>query len=223
MAETNEPDVALWRGNLQFFARRQQGRVDEAVEALLPLLSEGILEFLPPAAIDAASGLVGMALAEAGRLDEARPHLEAQLAGAPALLRNSVWLAMVGALGVAAAELEAPEAAWFRAELEPFAARWACWGFLGTVGPVASIVGRLDLALGDLAAADRWFDDAIARCRVDEAPYFLAEALLHRGRARITAGDAEAAGPSLREALALAGAGGYGLIARRATDALGAS
>ena len=70
-------------------------------------------------------------------------------------------------------------------------------------------------------ALARHFADAVDHCREQGATWFLAEALLYQGRARADAGAprAEVEAP-VRETLALADAGGYATLARRARAVL---
>ena len=69
-----------------------------------------------------------------------------------------------------------------------------------------------------MTAADAAFDSAVAHCRANDNRFFLADALLHQGRARQNRGaDGR---PLLHEALALAREGGYRTVERRAEATL---
>lgn len=166
-----------------------------------------------------------MSLCEAERHDEARAAAAESFAWGRELPRDSSLLPNLGALAIVAAELaDRAEAAWLYDALLPFEAWWATWGAQGALAPVATLLGRLRATLGDPAEADAHFDRAVVHCRDQQSAFFLTDALLHQATARLAAGaDADAAVPLLEESLALARAGRFGRIERRASAALAAS
>ena len=221
MAGSGEADAQLFWVNLMTCIRRQQGRHDEALAIMGPLVGEEYAGFLPPTARVAAGGLVLVNLCEAERHDEALAIADAFFDAAAHYPRDSTWLPVIGSFVPPAVELEAPARAWLREQLSVPLQTWSCWGNLGTIGPVATLRGRLAASLGDLHDAERHFADAVDHCREQGATWFLAEALLYQGRARADAGAprAEVEAP-VRETLALADAGGYATLARRARAVL---
>jgi tetratricopeptide (TPR) repeat protein len=222
MAGSGEPDAYLWWLNLTVFARRQQGRPQDAIDVVEPVVSDEYRGFLPVDARTAADGLPLWLLCEAERHDEARALAPPLIDAAKAYVRGPVWSPVVGCFAIVAAELRDPSCAWFRDQLLPMAHLWATWGNLGTVAPVTSLLGRLEAALGDHDQAEVWFARSIDRCRAARAPFFLADALLELGRSQTeTEGALERAAAPLAEALDLAVLGGYATIERRARNALG--
>lgn len=221
MGDSGEVDAQLFWVNLMTFIRRQQGRHDEAHAIMGALIGEEYVGFLPPTARLAAGALVLVNLCEAERHDEAREIAGPFFEGMTHYPRDSVWLAVIGAFTLAAVELEAPCRAWLREQLATPASGWACWGSLGSVAPVATLRGRLAASLGDLESADHHLAEAVTHCREQRATWFLADALLYQGRARAEAGaPREQVTAPLREAVALAQAGGYATIERRARATL---
>ncbi len=223
MDDSGEVDAQLFWVNLMTCIRRQQGRHDEALAIMAPLISEEYAGFLPPTARVAAGGLVLVNLCEAERHDEARSIADEFFEAAAHYPRDSTWLPVIGSFVTPAVELEAAARAWLREQLSIPLQTWACWGSLGSVAPVATLRGRLDASLGDVDSAERHFVEAVDHCRDQGATWFLAEALLHQGRARADAGAplAEVEAP-LREALALAQVGGYATLERRSRASLDA-
>jgi hypothetical protein len=132
------------------------------------------------------------------------------------------WLPNLGAVAVVAAELsEAAEAAWLYEQLAPYEGWWSTWTTQGAIAPVATLLGRLSATLGNHVAADAHFERAVNHCREQQSPYFLADALLYQGTARLAAGRERSAADTLvQESLALARGGGFARIERRATAAL---
>lgn len=221
MAGSGEADAQLFWVNLMTCIRRQQGRHDEALAVMQPLIGVEYAGFLPPTARVAAGGLVLVNLCEAERHDEARIIADEFFDAAARYPRDSTWLPVIGSFVAPAVELEAPCRTWLRDQLSVPLHPWSCWGSLGSIGPVATLRGRLAASLGDLDDAERHFAAAVDHCREQGATWFLAEALLYQGCARADAGGprAEVEAP-VREALALAEAGGYTTLARRASAVL---
>jgi len=158
---------------LQTFALRyQQGRAREMTVGL----SEGATD-KPP--IVAGSGLLALALAEAGRLDQARQALDRVVNHDGILLpRDNFWLGGVALFsGVAAACGSESQRQLLRVNLEPRADRFCLFGAGGAVfGCGHHWMARLAAADGDhraaqdhLAEAARICDDAGARYWADRA------------------------------------------------------
>lgn len=217
MAGSGEADAQLFWVNLMTCIRRQQGRHDEALAIMAPLIGEEYAGFLPPTARVAAGGLVLVNLCEDERHDEALPIADEFFDAARQYPRDSVWLPVIGSIALAAVELGAACRPWLREQLSVPLQAWSCWGNLGTIAPVATLRGRLDASLGDLDDAERHFADAVDHCREQRATWFLAEALLYQGQARAEAGAPHTQVETpVREALALSEAGGYATLERRA-------
>lgn len=209
---TGELDAALWYVNVMGFTYRQAGRYDEALDLFTPHMHGDT----PVAAITAA--VVAMLLCEAERHDEARPIARACYPWGRAHPRDQSFLPNMGPLAIAATELgDRDNAAWLLDRLEPLTAYWSAWSGQAPIAPVSTLVGRLRATLGDFDGADGAFAEAVAHCRSTDARFFIAEALLYQGLARVDAGQAgPAVAAPISEALDLATAGGYETLRRRA-------
>mgnify|MGYP001473010272 CR=1 FL=1 len=215
--ETGEPDALLWYTNIRGFMLRQAGRTDEADALFGPIVAG---DYTAVSAIAEAVHL--MILCEGDRHTEVRPRAPGLFAWGQTLAEDGSLLPNLGALAVMAAELaDEPAAAWLYERLAPFDGWWSTWGGQAPVAPIVTLLGRLSLTLGELARAEDQLNRAVAHCREQQSPYFLAEALLHQGNARQERGaDAATVAASLEEALFVARQGGFGAIERRADAAL---
>ncbi|TWD83706.1 DNA-binding SARP family transcriptional activator [Kribbella amoyensis] len=83
----------------------------------------------------------------------------------------------------------------------------------------AATVAHTYLALGDATAARQWFDDSLAIAR-KVYPFIEARALVGLAAARLTAGDSLSATRAAEEALSIAGACGFDLLAQKASAVL---
>jgi class 3 adenylate cyclase/tetratricopeptide (TPR) repeat protein len=214
--ETGESDAAIWFGGTIGAIQRARGDVDANLERLEPWLAEG-----GQIATSAAHRII-VALCEAERHDESRALAERFLPLARTIPRDPFFLAWLGPVACAVAELRDKEmAVWLIEQLEPLGAYWSTWGPQSPCAPISTLLARLRATLGDFDAAEAHFAAAIAHCRADQTRLFLADALLFQALARRDRGapDAEITAP-LTEALEIARAGGYGTIERRADRAL---
>ncbi len=216
--ETGEPDAALWYLNIMGATRRQQGRHDDAIDLYMPFVGDDDTDAVTVACL----GLIALSLCEADRHPEAQPFADRLFVAVHDLPRGPAFLPLIGPAAIVAAELgAAAPAAWLHEQLTPFTAFWSTWTQNATVGPISTLVGRLDVTLGDRTDAETMFADSVAHCREHGANYFLAEALLYQGLARRDSGaGGDTVTAPIREALDLATAGGYGTIERRAERAL---
>ncbi|MHB1134798.1 MAG: LuxR C-terminal-related transcriptional regulator [Chloroflexota bacterium] len=187
-----------------YIARQQQalGRLREAEEscraALLAARAEGY-EALPVA------GMLHLALAEVLRERDELAEAERQLEAGRQFVRQGGYSEGLRNLGVVAARLcqsrgDLPGAAAALAEAEALVAR--ARSPLG-IAEVAAHQARLNVARGDLAAAEGWWEEARRRPGEDRG-YTREAENLSRARLLLARGDLVAARRHLDETLALA-------------------
>ena len=140
------------------------------------------------------AGLALLRLAE-GRVEAARSIIERCLDGAGMPLPRARLLPAFAQIAIAGGDLDIASDA--VAELEQIAAAFATPAL---VASTRSARGRLDLALGDAAAARSALQDAL-KCWQDlDVPYEVASARTLLGHALVLSGDADAAAASFAAA-----------------------
>jgi tetratricopeptide (TPR) repeat protein len=158
---------------------------------------------------------VARALVETDRRDDAEAHL-ADLVGPDGvhMRDNQMFLPATCTLAeVVAAIDDRDRAAVIQHALEPYADRIATSGLAGiSIGPVSGYAGLAAYAAGDLDAAERLLDDAIARNVADGTRPHEARARLARARVHAARGEHEAAAAEERAARELAAS--IGLVLR---------
>jgi DNA-binding CsgD family transcriptional regulator len=198
--------------------RLMQGRFGETVEVVQDLAARF------PAAVVFQTSLAA-ALAEAGRVEEARTEVQRLTAGDMAVVpRDFTWSLCLAALALACHHLDdATRGGRLYELLEPYADRNIATGRVGThcLGPASYFLGLLDLTLGRPERAIGRFEQAaalagrmgaypmIARCREGQA-----RALLALDRP----GDRQQAAALLEEVVATAEALGIQGLGERACD-----
>ena len=198
-----------------------QGRFGETVE----LFQEQATRFPAMAVVRTA---LAAALAEAGRLNEARAEVERLAAGDLDLVpRDPVWSLSLATLASACYHLgDAGLAAKLYELLEPYAGRNIATGRFGShcSGPAAYFLGLLDLTLGRPEQAERRLEQAAALAgRMQARPMI---ALCREGQARALLaldrpGDRQHAAGLLAEAAATAQELGVRGLGERAAVLLG--
>jgi DNA-binding SARP family transcriptional activator len=150
---------ALIAGQL-FFVRRAQNRLEEIVPAI-----ESFVATNPLATWRA--GLT-LALAETGRLDDARRSWDLSTrAGLEAIPRDMWWLTTTALLSEAACRLgDATRAALLYEMLSPYAGLSAQLVFTVHLGPVERYLGLLAAAIGEHDRAALHLSSALRRCTV---------------------------------------------------------
>jgi DNA-binding SARP family transcriptional activator len=158
--EAGQPDAFRWFAAQLFVIRMHQGRMDELVEALaaapprtgrsrtVPMLTQAILATI---------------FTELGREDEARAVYErlmsSDLGDVP---YDFAWLAVVALGAAAAASLgDRRRAESLVSMLAPYRDGYVDLGS-SWLGSVAHYLGLLHTCLGDIAAAEKCFEDALA-------------------------------------------------------------
>jgi tetratricopeptide (TPR) repeat protein len=203
---------------LQRFALRyDEGRLAESVDAL-----ERLVEAQP--GITAWRPLLALALADAGRMDEARAELEDLSSDLRALSRDMFRIPALWALAMVAATAGDPQrCALLYEQLTPYAGRTGGGMGIIAIGVVDVALGALATALGRNDEAEGHFEAAAAWCtRVGAAPS-LASTRLEWARmllSRHQPGDAQRARELLRQALATAEKLGLRSIQQRAVTLL---
>ena len=195
-----------------FNIRREQGRLGEAEEAV-----RGFIELYP--AVPAWRCALAVMLLELGRDDEARAEFDAiAAAGFDALPRDAQWLIattllaeVCGRLGAAAHAAELYE------RLAPYAGRNVVVGRAATFnGSASRPLGMLATVLGDFAAAERHFADALALHEAMGARPFTARTQLAWAELELARGDVHRARELLADAIVTADALGMVAVAERA-------
>jgi len=214
-SDSGQPDaLALFGANLAGI-RMHQGRLEE----ILPLIAQAAAD---NPGLPAFQACYAAMLCECGRLDEARPLLEAARgADFHHAAYDPVWLITTTLWADTAAWLEDTSAAGILYErLSPFEAQGAVAGatFVGTVGVylarLATVLGRHDDAL-------RLFEQADAQLRALRAPLWQARNQVEWARLLSTQGtetDLRHARELLTEATATAATYGCAGIERRANE-----
>ena len=145
-----EPDAIVWFGAQLFGLRWFQGRMDEMVEILEPLIGTDV---------DAAAAS-GMAIAHLGRgrRDDARALLDkAAHSGFADIPRDATWLGVITVWAYVVAALDDQESAAVLTELLlPFAGQVDVTAALDK-GPVSYYLGLLATTTGDFEGAAHWY------------------------------------------------------------------
>jgi RecA/RadA recombinase len=138
--------------------RREQGRLHE----LLPEIER--LAGAEPSAF-AWRSILPLAYLDAGDRTHAQAAYDRALGGAVAKTsRTMFWLAAVGSLAEAAAQLSDPDGgAQLYGELEPYSDRLVQWSFTGNAGSVHRLLGRTAAITGRHELARAHFEAAVAR------------------------------------------------------------
>ena len=199
--------------------RREQGRLDELLPAIERLAGDE-----PDA--DAWRSVLPLAYLDAGDRTQAHAAYAAALGDRAATIpRTMLWLAAIGSLAEAAAQLgDADGCADLHAQLEPYADRLVQWSFTGNAGSVHRLLGRTAAVAGRHDRARGHFEAALKRHAALGAAPLLArtrcdygELLLQGPRA-----DRRRALRMLRSAAAAAGRLGMaGIVARARASADG--
>ena len=195
-----------------FNIRREQGRLGEAEEAV-----RGFIELYP--AVPAWRCALAVMLLELGRDDEARAEFDAiAAAGFDALPRDAQWLIATTLLAEVCGRLgDAAHAAELYERLAPYAGRNVVVGRAATFnGSASRPLGMLATVLGDFAAAERHFADALALHEAMGARPFTARTQLAWAELELARGDVHRARELLADAIVTADALGMVAVAERA-------
>jgi tetratricopeptide (TPR) repeat protein len=210
--ETGQPDaLTIYLGQVAA-VRWHQGRTDELVDAVATVAVDN-------PGLPAVRALYAHMAVDAGREDEARKLLSAEVSAGFPHPRDLLLLCNLSYWAEVAARLADPVAAEMLYErLTPWPAHV---GFTGAtvVGAAAHYLGMLAAVLGPHEAADVHFTQALEIHRGLGAPFHLARTHVEWGRALLADGQVDAARTNLEAARGLAAQHGCGLVLLRA-DAL---
>jgi hypothetical protein len=137
--------------------RRDQGRLDEFAQAVVPLVG-------PEPRLTGWRALLLTVRASRGECDAIHPELR-NLTQEGALAKDGFWLATVCLLAESCTQIADRDlAATLLAQLEPYADRYAQVGLAISLGPVYRFIGLLAAQLGDEQRAESHFGAALERC-----------------------------------------------------------
>jgi class 3 adenylate cyclase len=214
--QSGDPASTIAWGSLAGELSVRRGQLAEYLRLL-----EGLQGQLPD--IPAVTAARAAFYCELERFDEARVLLEETAKrGFGQLPRDRTWLVTHVLWADAATRLSARKvAAVLYDALEPYGNQ-----FLGPLygmaeGPVSSHLGQLATSLGRYDLAEEHFANAESRCRILQAPYWLARNQLAHARMlekRDSPGDADQARQLLEETLGIADREGYKHLKQQASE-----
>ena len=215
--ESGQPDAEFIWGGQMVIIHHQRGVLDQ----LQPVIQSMVVE--TPSLTGVLTGALIAADIEAGRIADGRSRMAVLAAGGFELEMNPVWISGMAFYAEAAIELDEPSfAAPLFQQLEPWADQWSDNGATAA-NPISHFLGGLATVLDRFDDAAYYFQRSAAMCRAVGARFFLAETELLWARMlvrRAQDDDRRAASELLRRARDAGSAAGYGLIVRRADEAL---
>jgi tetratricopeptide (TPR) repeat protein len=215
--DAGQADAALWFGPQLIGISNQRGTLGD----LVPLIEQMVAD--APDVAHVLTAALGLAYAEADRIEDARRLLVTFAEAGFALPQDLNWLPGMVLYAEAAIAVRDPAyAAPIFEHLAPFADRVATTGITST-GLVSRYLGGLAVVMGRFDEADAYYAQAAAQSKRMGAEYFAVRTDLYRGKMyaeRNRPGDAAEARALLARVHSTAVEHGYANVERRSATAL---